>query len=99
VGPSGGRFLPQGPLWRKRVGGPGKYQNRVKLTPMDRDPVMGQFQASLPVPDPVRSGQIRSPLLAIGLPGGGSGAIARWTIQTCYSPMRSGSVYRLLPVP
>jgi hypothetical protein len=58
VGPSGGRFLPQGPLWRKRGGGPGKYQNRVKLTPMDRDPVMGQFRASLPVPDPVRHGQI-----------------------------------------
>jgi hypothetical protein len=89
--------LPQGPLWRKRGGGPGKHQNRVKLTPMDRDPVMGQFRASLPVPDPVRRGQIPFSAACHRTARRGSGAMARWTIQTCYSPMRSGSGDRLLP--
>ena len=28
--PLGGRFLPQGPLWRKHAGGPERVQNRQK---------------------------------------------------------------------
>jgi hypothetical protein len=28
--PLGGRFLPQGPLWRKHAGGSGRAQNRQK---------------------------------------------------------------------
>src|SRR3954447_18414502 len=28
--PAGGRFLPQGPRWRKRAGGPGRGQNGQK---------------------------------------------------------------------
>ncbi len=52
-GPSGGRFLPQGPLWRKRGAGPGQHQNGVKSAPMDRGRYNWAISGlSVPVPDP-----------------------------------------------
>jgi hypothetical protein len=49
--PLGGRFLPQGPLWRKRASGPGKHQNGVKIDADDRDlVVIRQFGALLRFP-------------------------------------------------
>src|SRR5882672_5635615 len=35
--PTGGRFLPQGPLWRKHAAGPGMAQNGQKMTPAAHD--------------------------------------------------------------
>jgi hypothetical protein len=45
IGPSrpplGGRFLPQGPLWRKHAGGLGTAQNRQKSAQAANEPVKG----------------------------------------------------------
>ena len=56
--PLGGRFLPQGPLWRKHAGGPGRAQIRQKsaLT-IARWGNFGEFGPT-PVPDLAQSRRI-----------------------------------------
>ena len=47
--PPSGRFLPQGPLWRKHAGGSGRDQNGQKSAWAAGEPV----QSGQPGPDPV----------------------------------------------
>ena len=73
--PLGGRFLPQGPLWRKHMGRPGKHQNGVKSTPMDRDLRNWAISGPASVPDGV--GATESPTSAAGHANGAWGARLR----------------------
>ena len=88
--PLGGRFLPQGPLWRKHAGRPERAQNRQK--PALRIATSGN-SASLgltPVPDLVLSGQIVAStawhaggrIMSSMCLSGCTGLIAVWMIET-----------------
>jgi hypothetical protein len=60
--PLGGRFLPQGPLWRKRAGGPERDQNRQKSALVaDKLLQSGQLPRKLPrkLAGPIRFPTIR----------------------------------------
>src|SRR6185312_1697656 len=59
--PTGGRFLPQGPLWRKHAGRPGRGQNGQKSAPAA---LSGRPQAD-PVPVMPKTARIVIPAPAI----------------------------------